>query len=246
MHFPWTRLAVPVAAVLLLASCSSADGSTDPGTIRGSFEFDYDIQSTLTDLAGIEDVVVVGEVTDWVEGRSIVDGDDAERFAVLTVQVQTAAKTLTADQAKTVYVSVSRGVEGLDASGEPDVAEGQGSTVLTMKELKAAAPAGTRVIVAGVENPSPQEEAFSPEVNVEDPRAGLPEGATLVALHPQGLIFELPGGGFTSGMAQDDDLDSIAKAAAAASQSDATTPGAKGSFANLVSELKSFESQVAD
>ncbi|MGO3089062.1 MAG: hypothetical protein ACTII7_05195, partial [Galactobacter sp.] len=87
-------------------------------------------------------MVVVGEVKDWTEGRSIIDGDDAERFAVLSVQVQTAAKTLTADQAETVHVSVSRGVEGLEASGAPEVAEGQGSTVLSMKELKAAAPPG--------------------------------------------------------------------------------------------------------
>jgi hypothetical protein len=156
---------------------------------------------------------------------------------VLTVEVDEAAKVLNPSQETTVHVSVPRGVEDLDETGNPIIHEGKRGTVCSMEELERAVPVGTRVIVLGSPTVSVAEQEYAPHVTVESPDAGLPTGGTLVDPYPQGLIFETASGGFVSGAADDQDLAPWAANAATEAGNGANKGNSPGSFNNLVDEL---------
>lgn len=222
-----------------------SQAEVDAGVVRGTYDFDYDVHSSLAELAEVTNILVSGSVVGWADGRSIFapssDGSDVERFAVLEIKVDTPVNILDRSQQQTVYVSVPRGAESVGEDGEPIVDPGQRSTVATVGELERAVPAGTRVIVAGVENASIEEEEYGPEIRVEHERLGVPDAETLVDPFPQGLIFETANGGFASGLVDDDDMLGIAQAAARSAQNKADTPGASGSFENLLSVLEEMQ-----
>jgi len=238
---------------LALTGCSSSvPGTAAPGptlaaeeqatdvdarVVRGSASYEYDVFPTLTSAAEKLRVAVAGRVVRWAEGRSIIDAGDADRYAVLTVEVDEPAKVLNPSQEATLYVSVPRGAEALDEKGNPIIHEGQHSTVRSMEELERAVPVGTRVIVLGLPTVSIEEQEYAPNVKVETPDAGLPAGGTLVDPYPQGLIFETASGGFVSGIAGDEDIAAWAVNAATEAGNTANRSASPGSFDNLVDEL---------
>lgn len=244
---------VGAALALALAGCSSPVPETaapgpalaaeeqamgvDARLVRCSAYPDYDVFPTLTSAAESLSVAVAGRVVGWTEGRSIIAAGVADRFAVLTVEVDEAAKVLDPGQKTTIYVSVARGVEALDETGNPIIHEGRRSAVCSMEELKRAVPVGTRVIVLGMPTVSVAEQEYAPHVTVESPDAGLPAGGTLVDPYPQGLIFETASGGFVSGRAVDEDLARWAAHAATEAGNAANKSSSPGSFNNLVDEL---------
>ena len=209
----------------------------DARVVRCNVHYDYDVFPTLTSAAERVRVAVAGRVVGWAEGRSIIDAGDADRHAVLTVEVDEPAKVLTPSQETTIYVSVPRGAEALDKEGNPIIHEGQRSTVCSMEELERAVPVGTRVLVLGSPTVSVAEQEYAPHVKVETPDAGLPAGGTLVDPYPQGLIFETASGGFVSGRAEDEDVAPWAVNAATEAGNAANRSTSAGSFDNLVDEL---------
>lgn len=218
----------------------AARPTVDASVVRGGAQYDYEPTTNLPDLVDRTPVAVAGTVTEWAEGRSIIDGNDAERYAVLTLRVDTAAKTLTAVQEETIYVSVYRGTEALDDDGNPILLEGAPSSVTSVGELRRAVPEGTRGIVLGSPTVSVEEQEYAPYVTVVDANAGVPDGASLIDPWPQGLIFETSNGGFDGGIVDADELAGWSESAARDVGSDATRPEDAGSYENLLAQLGQF------
>jgi len=210
---------VPAANQAPAVECTPSTASAGK-VLRGSASYDYDPFESISEAVAKVDVAVSGRIISWSAGRSIIDGDDATRFAVAEISVD---DSFAGDIGRTIYVSVDLGSEGLDAEGKP-VPDGDGSsTVLTLDEVSAAAPAGIGVLFLGAQNPSPKEEAYGDDVRVVDARAGLPDGATLYAAYPQGFLLEGCDGSVSSALADDEDIDPWVATAAAESKADEIT-----------------------
>ncbi|MDF9716637.1 hypothetical protein INN71_16945 [Nocardioides sp. ChNu-153] len=257
----WRSVTVVVAAVgLVLGGCTadeeparSADPcppvsapvpsrppEVDASVVRGLAGYDYEPFPTLTAAVEEHDVAVSGRVRGWSDGGSVRHGRYRRYFAVLTVDVEHATKTLDPTQREVAHVVVERGMEPVDADGAPVQHTGRSTPtpVPTVEEYERATPAGARVLVIG----SPPDDAVPEPTPPADagpcPGSGPPAGAPLVRPALQGFLVETTSGGFDSMVVEVADLEHWARHAAELAGSDATTPGTPGSYQVLVEELR--------
>jgi hypothetical protein len=224
---------VAITAALLAGACSASDGGTGPTTlrptaplaagspapvrapashvdgaiVRGHAGSDYDVASSVVEVAQDAQAVIVGTVASWADGRVVRDGDDRRTSAAMEVVV---AQSFTArGAAQTVFVEVQRGGVLVDDAGAAiELDDGASYDERSLADLERAVPVGTRVLVLAVEAPSDAEIAATGgggkvSTSWSPPRAG----AALLSPLPQGLLFEDADGTYVSGVADQSDVE---------------------------------------
>lgn len=201
-----------LALTIVLGGCAAPEVVSDPATaasevdgetLRGDVEYDYDVQSSMLGVVKASETAVTGRITSWAEGRQIQCGDMLEKRAV----VEVATDTILAGTGSpvSVFVEVRRGAVVVDADGvEVPLEKGTSYIDPFLQEMEAAAPVGTRVIVAAVAAASASEyEKYSCKV--------VDQGATsaeqLLGPVPQGFILEDGDGNHVSGVADQHDVE---------------------------------------
>lgn len=202
--------------------------TVDGDALRGSAQYDYDIAISLTEAAGKADVVAVGRVTGWSDGRLVHDGDEALKHAVLELHVD---RAFAGTDDETLYVELSRGGTLINPDGsEQELRKGERYAQRSIDDLTHAAPIGVRVLVLGVESPSDAEvEAAGGNTVVKTWTAPVSE-ATLLRGVPQGLFFEDQDGSYVSGVVEQADVELGSWPAARGEKAD--------SFQRLLDELE--------
>lgn len=212
------RKYLPLAGVLALtvglAGCAApgvegqrtvATSEVDGDTLRGGGEYDYDIQSSMLRVVDTSDVAVTGRITSWTEGRRIQCGDALRKRVVVEIATDTILAGTGAPDS--VFVEIWSGGVTVDAEGkEVPLEKGSSYVDRSAEEMEAAAPVGTRVIVAAGNAPSASEiEKHSCKIVDEGER---PTGAEqLLAPVPQGFILEGADGNHVSGVAHQYDVE---------------------------------------
>jgi hypothetical protein len=223
---------------------SAADGTwpraVDVSVLRDAGVPDHDPAGSLPELAERAPVVISGVVTGWTQGRTLLRAETADRFALLTITVDAAPKSVTAQQQELAFASVYLGAEPVDAEGNPVYVEDTPESVPSVDQLQRAIPTGARMILLG--SPMSSDEK-PPGTLLLDADAGVAPGEPTVEPWPQGLIFETANGGFDSGIVDVRELAGFSESAAEASGSTATTPSDAGSFDNLVAQLMAIPDQ---
>jgi len=210
------RLAAPTLTTVVLFGVGACTSSTsadkqvegpstpagiDGATLRGWNDYDYDVQSSIAAVARTAETVVAGEIASWADGRLAGSEDTLDKYAVLEVAVD---QTFVADaDPNLVFVEVSRGHAALDEDGN----ELENSVQASVRELEAAAPVGTRVIVLG--QPAPSDEDLGDQPGNELLTGWEPpsDTAQLLSPVPQGLLFEDRNGRYVSGVADQHDVE---------------------------------------
>ncbi|WP_447643515.1 hypothetical protein [Nocardioides zeae] len=216
-----------------VSAAGSTRGEVDASFLRGTTTYDYAQSASLTDDIAVRDIAVSGTILSWSDGRSIRDESGVTRHAVLAVKVEQAAKITDESQREVAYFEVFLGSEGPTPEGrENDPA----FRAPTAADFEHAAPVGTRIIAFGT--PVDVEGTNYPEsFKVENPHAGLPEGAGLFQISPQASLLETSNGGVDSMRVEPADLENWTTRAASLAGNEATTPQSPGSFQNLLDEL---------
>ncbi len=208
------------------------DGGPQGDVLRGSENYDYEGFRSVGEAVTAVDVVASGRIAQWSAGRSIIDAGDATRFAVIAIDVDEPIKGI---ESRRIYVKFDLGSEGLDEEGTPIPGGDGSSTVLSLEEASQAAPVGTEVLFLGEENPPVEEEESAPNVHVVNPRAGLPDGAVLLAAYPQGLLLKGCDGETVSAIVDEGDIDAwVASLSSVDGQTGPVSAKSGGSFALLV------------
>jgi len=174
------------------APTSGSSGGVDVAILRGDGDGRLVPKDSPEALAEKMSTVVEGSIAGWADGASVVNYDERDYSAVLKIKVSRGFKgevTKDADGGY-VYVYFPRGGEVLAANGEPFRNPDAPSTVRSIDELNRAAPAGTRVIFFGTDPISLGEGFDDKQVRIENPGAGLPDGAPLLRAHAQGLLLD--------------------------------------------------------
>lgn len=210
--------AVTVAAVLIAASPATQPRGVaeqprstgaearerppvvDTALLRSAIDYDYPGFTDISTAVDGTDIAIVGRVVGWREGRSFVDGEEADLTAVLTIEVTEPLHVPAAFEGTHVYVEVRRGGYVLDEDGEEFRNPGARPAYKSVEELAVAVPVGVRVIMLGTPGPSDAAYADVYGIQVLDAGAGHPSGTPLAIPHPQGLLFETHTGGVASGM----------------------------------------------
>lgn len=191
--------------------------SIDVSVLRRDAHYDYKPASSLTKLASGDwldegtATVALGEVVGWTDGRSVTEANRdgtlewINLYAVLEIEVLEAyGPTSATGTDNRIYVEVPRGTKALVDGELPD--DGGRPAFSTIEALNGAVPRGTRVIMVGAEGPTAEElRSGTPGSSVQPSARELPNGATLLWPHIQGLIFEDETGGFVSGLTDDEE-----------------------------------------
>ncbi|CAN7441429.1 hypothetical protein LJR045_002892 [Microbacterium sp. LjRoot45] len=207
-------LAVGAALALTIAmgGCAAPEKASDPSTVasevdgetlRGDAEYDYDVHRSMLGVVKTSETAVTGRITSWAEGRQIQCGDMLDKRAVGEV----ATDTILAGTGKpvSVFVEVRRGAVVVDADGvEVPLEKGTSYIDPSLQELEAAAPVGTRVIVAAV-NATPASEYEKDSCKVVN--QGATSAEQLLGPVPQGFILEDGDGNHVSGVADQHDVE---------------------------------------
>lgn len=211
-----TLVTTALASAALLAGCSTTpSGGAEPTTAPrpdvdehaltgdGGRSLDFDVRESPLGVVATSPVVVTGTIASWERGVDAYDDENAQRWAILAVDVhQTYAGAPGVHDAR-AYVRVLRGYEVVGPGGNPIREPGARSSVLTVEELAQAAPPGVRIAVMGTivgRAPHGDDAAWRHE-NVD---AGLPGGAVVTQPDVQGLILEDESGDLVSGVVGDD------------------------------------------
>jgi len=208
------------------SALSSAAPVIDGATLRGYMAYDYDIAESAAALASRLPYAFLAEVVGWSDGYSVLEHVEesglavASRTALLEVKVTESFAGTPVPRGSTVYVDFARGVENVAADGSTDP---RTSGAIPVEALRLAAPAGSRFLFVGYPGVDPADQIYAEYITVEGAGVGLPEGATVVTPHPQGMLFETAGGDFVS-----------------ARTGDADVRGWGGSFDALLSELRAM------
>ncbi|WP_235734481.1 hypothetical protein [Nocardioides alcanivorans] len=95
----------------------------------------------MTEVAAKAEVVAVGRVVGWSDGRLIHDGDESLKRAVVEIEVEQAFAG--AQEGDTLYVEISRGGTLINPDGsDQELREGERYVQRSVDELSQAAPAG--------------------------------------------------------------------------------------------------------
>lgn len=174
-------------------------------TFRGDVEYDYDIQRSMLGVVEASETAVTGRIASWAEGRQLRCGEMLYKRAV----VEITADTILAGTGNptSVFVEVHRGTVVVDADGvEVPLEKGSSYIDHSVQEMEAAAPVGTRVIVAAVNATSASDyEKFSCKIVDEGERSISAE--RLLGPIPQGFILEGADGNHVSGVADQYDVE---------------------------------------
>ena len=171
------------AAPELVSEPATAASEVDGETLRGDVEYDYDVQSSMLGVVKTSETAVTGRIASWAEGRRIRCGDMLRKRVVVEVATDTilAGSGVPASVFVEIWSYVDRSAQ----------------------EMEAAAPVGTRVIVAAVAAASASEyEKYSCKVVDQ----GATSAGQLLAPLPQGLILERADGNHVSGVAHQYDV----------------------------------------
>lgn len=208
--------------------------SPDGDRLRGGRMYDYQPFATIGDAVDTVETAVVGRITDWRAGRSVIEDDTAFRYAVIEVAVDQSFKE---DRRDTIYIEFELGNDIVDEFGQ--VVRGPFSTnLLTIDDAKDAAPIGTPVIFLGDEIAAEND----PHRKVVDPDAGLPAGEAPHGSYPQGLLLRNCDGSVTSAMAETRDIDEwVVSEAALVDDSTLRKATDPGSFDLLVNAALLFD-----
>ena|GEM_PF-1371350 len=184
---------------------ATAASEVDGETLRGDVEYDYDIQRSMLGVVKTTETAVTGRIASWAEGRQLRCGEMLYKRAVVEVTIDTILAG-TGDPAS-VFVEVHRGTVVVDADGvEVPLEEGTSYIDPSLQEMEAAAPVGTRVIVAAVAAASASKyQKYSCKIVVEGERPS--QDGQLLAPVPQGFILEGADGNHVSGVADQYDVE---------------------------------------
>ncbi|MDD9348761.1 hypothetical protein [Mumia sp.] len=169
----------------------------------GGRSFDFDVRESPLEVVATSPVVVTGTIASWERGVDAYDDEDAQRWAILAVDVDQAYVRAPGVHGAKVFVRVLRGYEVVGPDGSPTREPGAPSSVLTVDELEQAAPPGVRIAVMGT-TASRTPHADDPTWRHENVNAGLPGGAVVTQPDVQGLILEDESGDLVSGVIDDD------------------------------------------
>lgn len=171
------------AAPELVSEPATAASEVDGETLRGDVEYDYDVQSSMLGVVKTSETAVTGRIASWAEGRRIRCGDMLRKRVVVEVATDTilAGSGVPASVFVEIWSYVDRSAQ----------------------EMEAAAPAGTRVIVAAV-NARSASEYEKDSCKVVD--QGATSAEQLLAPLPQGFILERADGNHVSGVAHQYDV----------------------------------------
>ena len=187
---------VAVGAALLAGCGSAADARSASGidvSILRVVEYDYPIFDSLEHLAADQPMVAAGVVEGFDDGRTVLTWnpdlgyhDTRDRSTVMKVRVDEVFKGEGYVFDGHVYVTLPRGGEMITKAGEPARPAKAPSTVVATGAFDNAIPKGTRIALTAVPASTDAHPAET-WVGVHD---GYPEGATLMATPPQGIILE--------------------------------------------------------
>lgn len=182
---------------------ATAASEVDGDALRGDVEYDYDVQRSMLGVVKSSETAVTGRIASWTEGRRIQCGDKLRKRVV--VEIATDTILLGTGAPASVFVEIWAGGVTVDAEGnEVPPEKGNSYVVRSAEEMEAAAPIGTRVIVAAGNAPSTSEaEKYSCKVVDEGPTSA----EQLLAPVPQGFILEGADGNHVSGVAYQYDVE---------------------------------------